>query len=208
MLYYLYVKTHSVTGLKYLGQTRRKDPHKYSGSGKYWTSHLKKHGKHYTTEILKECSSTEELSFWGKYYSSLWNVTESNEWANLKPEAGDGGWYLYGDLNPQKRSDIRQKTSEGMKRFLKENPNIREARKQWRHDYWTEEKKKEHKYGGLGTVTVTDIEGNSKRIPKEDYDSMDKSGSMEFWEYVPVATKESKRRKETHALRTVVVTTM
>lgn len=25
------------------------------------------------------------------YYSELWNVVRSNEWANLKPESGDGG---------------------------------------------------------------------------------------------------------------------
>ena len=49
MTIYLYVKTHSKTGLKYLGQTSSNDPRMY------WKSHLKKHGLDYTTEILKEC---------------------------------------------------------------------------------------------------------------------------------------------------------
>jgi transposase len=52
MLIYLYVKTHNKTGLKYLGKTTKLDPHKYSGSGKRWLRHLKKHGFDYTTEIL------------------------------------------------------------------------------------------------------------------------------------------------------------
>ena len=42
-MYYLYVKTHKVTGLKYLGQTS-KDPFKYNGSGTRWTNHIKKYG--------------------------------------------------------------------------------------------------------------------------------------------------------------------
>jgi len=101
MITYLYVKIHNVTGLKYLGKTTSTDPHKYPGSGKYWKNHLYKHGFDYTTEILKECETAEEVKIWGKYYSELWNVTKSNEWANLKPENGDGGfsgsrWYNNG----------------------------------------------------------------------------------------------------------------
>jgi len=87
---YLCVKTHNITGLKYLCQTKR-DPFKYNGSGKYWKLHLKKHGILHTTTVIKECSSKEELKHWGTYYSTLWNVVASDEWANLKPEEGDGG---------------------------------------------------------------------------------------------------------------------
>jgi hypothetical protein len=42
MTIYLYVKTHNNTGMKYLGKTTKPDPHKYPGSGKRWTRHLKK----------------------------------------------------------------------------------------------------------------------------------------------------------------------
>jgi hypothetical protein len=89
---YLYVKTHNQTGLKYLGQTTAKDPHKYPGSGKYWKLHLKKHGPDFSTEILKECSTKHEVQHWGEYYSLLWNVVNDPAWANLKPETGEGGW--------------------------------------------------------------------------------------------------------------------
>jgi hypothetical protein len=91
-IYYLYQKTHNLTGLKYLGQTQKKDPYMYTGSGKYWRLHLSKHGYDVTTEILRECESMQEIEEWGKYYSILWNVVQSNEWANLKPESGGHGW--------------------------------------------------------------------------------------------------------------------
>ena len=91
MTIYLYIKTHNVTGLKYLGQTSQQDPHKYPGSGTRWIHHLKKHGYNYTTEILKECSNKDELREWGIHYSNLWNIVEDQEWANLKSEEADGG---------------------------------------------------------------------------------------------------------------------
>lgn len=69
MTIYLYVKTHLITNLRYLGKTTAKDPHKYTGSGVYWRLHLKKHGYLYKTEILKECNSKEEVRSWGLYYS-------------------------------------------------------------------------------------------------------------------------------------------
>lgn len=120
MTIYLYVKTHNVTGLKYLGKTSRTNPHEYQGSGIYWRSHLKKHGKDYSTEILKECKTKEELKFWGLYYSNLWNVVDAKStdgrklWANLKPENGDGGSlpgelsYRYGKVHSD---ETRQKIS-------------------------------------------------------------------------------------------------
>lgn len=88
---YLYVKTHNKTGLRYLGYTSADDPHKYTGSGIRWKAHLNKHGYDYTTEILHECQDKTELKELGLYYSKLWNVVESREWANLKEEQGDGG---------------------------------------------------------------------------------------------------------------------
>lgn len=90
MITYLYIKTHKITGLKYLGKTTQ-DPLKYKGSGEYWELHLNKHGKEHDTEIIMECQTNEEVKKWGLYYSELYNVVESNEWANLRPESGDGG---------------------------------------------------------------------------------------------------------------------
>lgn len=88
---YIYVKTHNKTGLKYLGKTTAKNPHTYTGSGAAWKHHLSTYGKDYTTDIIRECQTKEELTEWGIYFSKLWNVVKSAEWANLKIEAGDGG---------------------------------------------------------------------------------------------------------------------
>jgi hypothetical protein len=90
MTIYLYKKTHNKTGLQYLGKTE-KDPFTYCGSGTRWLTHLEKHGTDLHTEIIKECATKEEMTHWGSYYSDLWNIVESDEWANLRPETGDGG---------------------------------------------------------------------------------------------------------------------
>ncbi len=119
---YLYVKTHNQTGLKYLGKTTDSDPHAYPGSGLYWSYHLKQHGKDYSTEILLETEDPTEIQKVGQYYSTLWNVVESNDWANLQPEEGQGfvsGKYHHskrpGYVNPAKREENRKRASERMK---------------------------------------------------------------------------------------------
>lgn len=90
MTIYLYVKTHNKTNMKYLGMTQR-DPFKYKGSGKYWRLHLNKYGNDVSTTIIGKYNNKEELKEAGTYYSNLWNVVESDEWANLIPENADGG---------------------------------------------------------------------------------------------------------------------
>lgn len=90
--YILYLKT-SPHGLKYLGKTT-KDPFKYIGSGKIWLRHLKKHGiltDEIKTEILFETDNLEEFKIKSKEISIKLNIVESEEFANLKVEEGDGG---------------------------------------------------------------------------------------------------------------------
>jgi hypothetical protein len=91
MTIYLYIKTHNITGLKYLGKTTNPNPHQYKGSGIIWMNHIKVHGYDVTTTILKECDSNDDIKYWGIYYSKLWNIVDDPAWANLKPEEGDGG---------------------------------------------------------------------------------------------------------------------
>jgi hypothetical protein len=87
----LYVKTHRKTGLKYLGKTTSADPCVYKGSGTRWTRHLNKHGDDVDTEIIRWCTP-DSIKYWGIYFSNLWNVVEDDNWANLRPEIGDGGF--------------------------------------------------------------------------------------------------------------------
>ena len=109
MTIYLYKKTHNKTGLQYLGKTTSKNPYKYQGSGIRWANHIKSHGYDVTTEILKECQTNDEIREWGKYYSELWNVVESKDWANLTEEAGPGGIWS---------AESRKKLSESAKALL------------------------------------------------------------------------------------------
>ena len=89
-IYYLYIKTHNQTGLKYLGKTT-KNPLKYKGSGKYWLRHIKKHGYDVTTEIIFQSYDFNEFKTFALDYSTKNNIVEGNEWANLMPETGTGG---------------------------------------------------------------------------------------------------------------------
>lgn len=105
MKYYVYLKTHNKTGLKYLGQTVQ-NPFQYKGSGTRWTHHLRKHGNDVSTKILAECSNKEELKELGIHYSKLWNIVESKEFANCTVEEGTGGRTVtsesrQGELNPR-----------------------------------------------------------------------------------------------------------
>jgi hypothetical protein len=117
IIYYLMIKTHTKTGLKYLCQTKRKDPFKYTGSGLYWGAHLNKHGTDITTVILQKCYSKTSLKSWGLFYSKLWDVVKSKQWANLKPEEGQGGWG--GAQNPNNNPELKKIKSERLK---KDNP--------------------------------------------------------------------------------------
>jgi len=110
---YLYVKTHNQTGLKYLGKTISSNPHLYQGSGTVWRRHIKKHGYDVTTEILLETTDPNELKEVGIYYSNLWNIVESKEFANIVPEMGDGGVMPWTIESRQKLS----KTIKGKKTY-------------------------------------------------------------------------------------------
>jgi hypothetical protein len=94
-IYTLYIKTHKLTGLKYLGQTKQ-NPFTYSGSGVDWTDHLLQYGDFVDTKILFQSTNIEERNYWGRYYSKYFNVVNAMDdygnkiWANRIPETGGG----------------------------------------------------------------------------------------------------------------------
>lgn len=89
----LMVKTHNITGLKYLCYTRSSGStyENYKGSGKFWKWHLKKHGDDITTKLIFESNDKDAFKEEAIKKSIEFNVVESSEWANLKIEEGDGG---------------------------------------------------------------------------------------------------------------------
>lgn len=117
--YYLYLKTHNITGLKYLGKTISKDPYKYSGSGKYWKNHLNKHGYNFSTEILLETSDKSELKKMGLYYSEMWDIVKSTDFANLKYEDGETGGHLNSiEFSKRMKESNRERIENGTHHFL------------------------------------------------------------------------------------------
>lgn len=87
------------------------DPYAYMGSGVLWIKHLKKYGtSDIHTEILFETTSKDELREMGLYYSNLWNVVESDEFANLREESGDG-WAPGRSLSKEHKEKLSMKAS-------------------------------------------------------------------------------------------------
>jgi phage gpG-like protein len=123
---YLYLKTHNQTGLKYLGKTV-KDPFEYKGSGKYWLRHIKKYGYDVTTEILFQTEDEKLFKKVSLEYSNKLNIVESNEYANIVPEQGDGGYV------PRPKESYEQGYLTKKQRGLHLNSGKKEARQKARN---------------------------------------------------------------------------
>ena len=82
------IKEHNTTGLRYLCVTSKDDHNSYKGSGKYWTTHIKKHGYDVTTTVIFE--SPQQHIFDAKSFeiSKEYDVVNSQQWANLCHETG------------------------------------------------------------------------------------------------------------------------
>lgn len=118
---HLYIKTHNITGLKYFGKTV-KDPFKYNGSGKYWTRHIKIYGNNISTQIVAsfEEDQREEMTEFALFFSDFFDIVNSNEWANLKPENGLDGGRLGVDLSGKNNPMYGKNHSEETKAKIKE----------------------------------------------------------------------------------------
>ena len=89
---YLYIKT-SPLGLNYLGKTT-KNPYKYKGSGLIWRRHIdsnKIDPKTVQTRVIYTTTDKKKFSFYALKISKQFNIVNSNEWANLTYEEGQGG---------------------------------------------------------------------------------------------------------------------
>lgn len=88
-MFYLYVKQHQKTGLKYFGQTQQ-DPYNYKGSGKYWLRHIGEHGRsEINTLNVWSFETIEECRKFAIEFSINNNIVESQDWANLMIENVD-----------------------------------------------------------------------------------------------------------------------
>lgn len=126
--YYLMLKQHDNTKLKYLcfHYGTKESCFTYKGSGKYWTSHLSKHGKTITTTILLESDNQSDIAKAGIEYSLLWDVVKSCEFANLTIEDAQS------TAEPLQRPEVRLKRNQSLKDRIKTcglTPKEKEARR-------------------------------------------------------------------------------
>jgi hypothetical protein len=134
MSLYLYHKKHKITGLNYFGKTDN-DPINYNGSGVYWNSHLRKHGKLIETVQVWEFDNINERSEFAIKFSAENNIVKSDEWANLCPENGLDGGDKFGYMPKDKLANINARKSKNVKQSWQEesriNANTQSAKKQW-----------------------------------------------------------------------------
>ncbi len=122
---YLYIKQHSITGLKYFGKTTKSDPIKYFGSGTHWQRHIKKHGKEYVKTLWYHLfENKDDLVEFALFFSEEYNIVESSEWANLKPENGLDGATI-GEKNPS--ASKRMKQNNPMKKGITNNGSFKKG---------------------------------------------------------------------------------
>ena len=138
-IYYLYIKTHKITGLKYFGQTKT-NPFKYSGSGTDWRKHIARYGRDILTEIVFQTTNKKELTAQGRYYSCLWNVVGAMDnfgnkiWANRIPETGGGGGNIPGHVAYwPSQEQIQQGIETKRKNGTSKNAGSKSAREKAKH---------------------------------------------------------------------------
>lgn len=205
-MYYLYVKTHLKTGLKYLGFTKQ-NPYTYKGSGKYWKRHIKKYGYDIWTNIIFQSEIEYEIKQNGLYFSELWNIVESKEWANLKPEQGDGGFYFTKEelSNFSKNKWINPITREKIINGLikaSNNPEIKKLRSSITTNYFSKPENRE--YNKLKQIIVQNKPEvkKSKSIGQKlawekTFDNMMKSrNTLEYKEKLSIRNKEIQNRPD------------
>ena len=109
---YLYIKKHSITGLKYFGKTSKKDPYKYLGSGTRWKRHIKKHGRQFVETLwVSELYYDTSIIDHALHFSNENNIVLSDEWANLVLENGIDGAIKgtkFSDAHKEKMSYLRK----------------------------------------------------------------------------------------------------
>lgn len=90
---WLYIKQHSITGLLYFGCTTRRNINTYAGSGKYWSRHIRKHGRKFVKTLLCIGPYTDQTQLFNlaTWMSSELDIVNSDRWANLTVEDGMGG---------------------------------------------------------------------------------------------------------------------
>lgn len=108
----IYKVTNLINGKIYIGQSTKDDPN-YFGSGTYIRRAVKQYGiENFNKEILCECNTREEMNELEIKYIKEFNSKSPNGY-NLS-DGGDSGPGLFGDRNPSKRPEMKEKARKRM----------------------------------------------------------------------------------------------
>ena len=134
---WLYIKRHSITGLKYFGCTSRYRAENYDGSGKYWSNHIKKHGRKFvvTDLIIGPYTNKEELEVLALWMSEKLDIVASSEWANLIHEGGLGTGNVKGfKMDDEQKHKVSILTKQAIQNFSPEKKQ--EMIENQKRQYW------------------------------------------------------------------------
>lgn len=147
---YIYLTTNLINGKKYIGKHRSETfDVNYKGSGKYLSKAIEKYGfDNFTTEILKECNSLEDLNASEIEYIAKYNAVASDDFYNLA-NGGEG--------NTSKRTEETikrlQKSLTGRKLSKEHKLHVSESKKGKRIGYkMSEETKRKISIANKGRV--------------------------------------------------------
>lgn len=215
---FLYIKEHSISGMRYFGKTT-KDPYVYKGSGKYWINHIKKYGiENIRTLWVSKFDNIEDLKEFAIFFSEFFDVVGSSNWANLIVENGldgapkgvlnkgptgskNGMFGKVKELNPfyGKTHPIELKDKWSKNRIGELNPNYKgKAFTEKTIDKLRRPKQNKDNYkGSPNQINCIDKLGNGVRISCELYNSQKSLNiPMNEWEYVNCNSKAAKLRKK------------
>ena len=159
---YLYIKQHSITGLKYFGKTTKNNPVEYLGSGIHWKKHIKKHGVEFVKTIWFQLfQSKSEIIEFALKFSKENNIVNSKEWANLKEENGLDGGFDKGWWSESQIENFRIKQKERWAKGLVDPEKLRLSRIGFKQP---ESQKKAVAEKLSKEWLITDLQGNQFKI--------------------------------------------
>jgi hypothetical protein len=152
--------------MKYLGKTISNDPGKYIGSGKLWKRHISKHGYDVKTIILLASKDPNDIKETGLFFSKIFNVVKSKEFANLMEESGDGGDTWANNANKEETISKIISCTIGQKRTHQQKKNISNGLNRIDSSYTGKDKKNNATFSGRhhNKETIEKIKESNRRF--------------------------------------------
>lgn len=137
--YRLLIKCHLNTGINYLCVSQRRNYISYKGSGKIWKSLINAHSSTIHTRVLYRSNDLEDFNKTCLFYSEMFDVVKSPEFANLIPEFGYSNKNVSTYMSNLAKENPEQLVQSGKRlgQFAKNNkigifdPNLQDQRTNW-----------------------------------------------------------------------------